>query len=84
MDGPGEWDEDTPQDIIVATYGSVVFSMGDHSWVVATDNEHVLVSGGGPDDGDQILKTSYRSKLGVMVSGLTLVCILAISGNIKV
>jgi hypothetical protein len=31
------------QDIIVATDGSVVFGVGYHSWVVATDNEKVLL-----------------------------------------
>jgi malic enzyme len=49
------------QDLIVATDGSVVFGVGYHSWVVATDNEKVLLKGGGPYDGDQLLMTSYRS-----------------------
>jgi hypothetical protein len=56
------------QDLIVATYGSVVFGVGYHSWVVATDNEKVLLKGGGPDDGDQLLMTSYRSELGGITS----------------
>jgi hypothetical protein len=34
-------------DIIVATYGSEVFGVGYHCWVVATDNEQVLLTGGG-------------------------------------
>jgi hypothetical protein len=46
------------QDLIVATDGSVVFGVGYHSWVVATDNEKVLVKGGGLDDGDKLLMTS--------------------------
>jgi hypothetical protein len=49
------------QDIIVATDGSVVFGVGYHSWVFATDNEKVILKGYGPDDGDQLLMTSYRS-----------------------
>jgi hypothetical protein len=31
------------QDMIVATDGSVVCGVGYHSWVVATDNEQVLL-----------------------------------------
>jgi hypothetical protein len=52
------------QDLIVANDGSVVFGVGYHSWVVATDNEKVLLKGDGPDDGDQLLMMSYRSELG--------------------
>jgi malic enzyme len=58
LNGSGENEE---QNLIVATDGSVVFGVGYHSWVVATDNEKVLLKGGGPGDGDQILMTSYRS-----------------------
>jgi hypothetical protein len=58
MDMLDEWDGETPQDITVATYSSVVFGVGYHSWVVANENEHRLVSGGGPDDGDQLIMTS--------------------------
>jgi malic enzyme len=49
------------QDLIVATDGLVVFGVGYHSWVVATDNEKVLLKGGVPDEGDKLLMTSYRS-----------------------
>jgi hypothetical protein len=35
------------QYIIVTTYESLVFGVGYHSWVVATDNEQVLLTGGG-------------------------------------
>jgi malic enzyme len=54
-------EETEEQDLIVATDGSVVFGFGYHSWVVSTDNEMVLLKGGGRDDGDQLLMTSYRS-----------------------
>jgi hypothetical protein len=84
MDVPGEWDDVTGQDIIVVTYGSVVFGAGYHSWVVETNNERVLVSGDGPDDGDQLLMTSYRSELGGIASGLAVIGTLARSGKIKV
>jgi hypothetical protein len=61
------------QDLIVATDGSVVFGVGYHSWVVATDNEKVLLKAGGPDDGDQLLMKSYRSELGGIASGLAVI-----------
>jgi hypothetical protein len=48
------------QDIIVTTDGSVVFGVGYHRWVVATENEQVLLMGGA-GNGDQLLMTSYRS-----------------------
>jgi calcineurin-like phosphoesterase len=57
-------EENGEQYLIVATDGSVVFGVGYHSWVVAMDNEKVLLKGGGPYDGDQLLMTSYRSELG--------------------
>jgi malic enzyme len=44
--------------LIVATDGSVVFGVGYHSWVIATDNEKVLLKGGCLDDGDQLLMKS--------------------------
>jgi hypothetical protein len=69
MDVPSVWDNYEEHDIIVATDGSVVFGVGYHSWTVATNNEHVLLSGGGPYDGDQILMMSYRSELGGIASG---------------
>jgi hypothetical protein len=59
---PSGLDEDE-EDIIVTTDVSVAFGVGYHSLVVATKNEHVLLSRGGPDDGDQLLMTSYRSAL---------------------
>jgi ribonuclease HI len=44
----------------------------------------VLVSGGRPDDGDQLLATSYRSELGGIVSGLAVIGTLERYGKIKV
>jgi hypothetical protein len=38
-------------DLIVATDGSVLFGVGYHSWLVSTKDEHILLHGGGPDDG---------------------------------
>jgi hypothetical protein len=72
------------QNLIVATDGSVVFGVGYHSWVVAMDIEKVLLKGGGPDDGYQLLMTSYRSDLGGIASGLSVIGTLVRSGKIKV
>jgi hypothetical protein len=44
----------------------------------------MMLSGGGLDDGEQLLMTSYRSELGDIASGLTVIGILARSGKIKV
>jgi ribonuclease HI len=77
-------EENEEQDLIVATEGSLVFRVGYHSWVVATDNGKVLLKGGGPDDGDQLLMTSYRSELGGISSGLAVIGMLVRSGKIKV
>jgi hypothetical protein len=38
--------------------------VGYHSWVVATEDEDILLQGGGPDDGDVFIMQSYRSELG--------------------
>jgi hypothetical protein len=77
-------EENEEQDLIVATDGSVVVGVGYHRWVVATDNDKVLLKGGGPDDGDQILMTSYRSELGGIASVLAVLDTLVRYGKIKV
>jgi hypothetical protein len=69
MDVPIIWDNYEEHDIIVAKDGSVVFWVCNHSWIFATKNEHVVLSDGGPDDGDQLLMTSYISQLGDIASG---------------
>jgi hypothetical protein len=65
LNGTEEMEE---QDLIVATDGSVVFGVGYHSWVVAKDNEKVLLKGGCPYDGDQLLMKSYRPEFGGIAS----------------
>jgi hypothetical protein len=70
-------EETEEQDLIVATDGSVVFGVGYHIWVFATDKEKVLLKGGGPDNGDQLLMTSYMSELGGIASRLALIGTLA-------
>jgi hypothetical protein len=81
---PNGMDVTNEQDIIVSTDGAVVFGVGYHSWVVATDKEQVLLTGGGPDDGDQLLMMSYRSELDGIVSGCDVIGALVRSGKIKV
>jgi hypothetical protein len=44
----------------------------------------MLVYGGGPDDGDHILTTSYHSELGSIAAGLAVIGALARSGKAKV
>jgi hypothetical protein len=61
---PTTWDATKPVDIIVATDGSVLFGGGYHSWILALDNEEIITSGGGTDDGSSAYMTSYRSELG--------------------
>jgi hypothetical protein len=58
------WDPTTPVNIIIATDGSVTLGVGYHSWVVVTEDEDILLQGGGPDDGDLFLMQLYRSELG--------------------
>jgi hypothetical protein len=84
MDVPNGMDVTEDQDIIVATDRAVVFGDGYHSWVVATDNEQVLLTDGGEDDEDQLFMTSYRYELGGIVSGLAVICTLVRSSKIKV
>jgi hypothetical protein len=52
-----------PTNLIVATDGSVLFRVGYHSWLVSTKYEHILLRGGGPDDGAQLYMPSCRSEL---------------------
>jgi hypothetical protein len=61
---PSGWDPTIPVNIIIATDGSVTLGVGYHSWIVATEEEDILLQGGGPDDGDLFLMRSYRSELG--------------------
>jgi hypothetical protein len=72
------------QDIIATTDISVVFGVRYHRWVVATDKEQVLLTGGDPDDRDQLLMTSYRSEFLGIASGIAVIGALVRSGKIKV
>jgi hypothetical protein len=61
---PMGWDTTEPKYLIVAMDGSVLFGVGYHSWVIATSYEDILLTGGGPDDSEPLLMTSYWSELG--------------------
>jgi hypothetical protein len=70
--------------IIIATDGSATLGVGYHSWVVATEDEDILLQGDGPDDGDLFLMQSYRSELGGVIAGLTVLVTLSRSGLINI
>jgi hypothetical protein len=62
----------------------VTLVVGYHSWIVATEDEDILLQGGGPDDGDLFIKKSYRSELGVVAAGLAFLGTLSRSGLINI
>jgi ribonuclease HI len=84
LDTPREWDITEPKDLIVETDGSVLFGVGYHSWVIATSEEDLLITGGGLDDGDPLLMTSSRSELGGLAAGLAVLGTLTRSGLINI
>jgi hypothetical protein len=65
-----QWDVNKEVDLIIATDGSVLFGVGYHSWILATESEDILLAEGAPDDGPGKYMTSYRSELGGIISGL--------------
>jgi hypothetical protein len=81
---PTGWDPTTPVNIIIAANGSVTLGVGYHSWIVTTEEEYILLQGGGPDDVNLFLMQSYRSELGGVAAGLTVLRILSRSGLIKI
>jgi hypothetical protein len=81
---PLHFDLDEPVDLLIATDGSVLFGVGYHGWVLTTKYETILLRGGGPDDGIQLLLTSYRSELGGLVAGLAVMGTLFCEGTINI
>jgi hypothetical protein len=77
---PNAWDATTPVGIIVATEGSMMLPVGYHSWTLALNNEEIITSGGGPDDGASAYMTSYRSELVGIIAGLAAIGMLHRSG----
>jgi hypothetical protein len=57
---PRQWDITTEVDLIIATDGSVLFGVGYHIWILATETEDILLAGGGPDGPGKYM-TSCRS-----------------------
>jgi hypothetical protein len=70
--------------IIIATDGSVTLGVGYHSWIVATEEEDILLQGGGSYDGDLFLMQSYRSELGGVAAGLAVLGTFSRSGLINI
>jgi hypothetical protein len=70
--------------IIIATDGSVTLGVGYHSWIVATEDEDIILQGGGPDDGDLFFMQPYRSELGGVAAGLAVLGTLSRSGLINI
>jgi hypothetical protein len=81
---PSGWDPIISVNIISATDRSVTFGVGYHSWIVATEDEDILLQGGGPDDGDLFLMQSYGSELGGLAAGLAVLGTLSRSGLINI
>jgi hypothetical protein len=81
---PADLDPTEPQDLIVATDGSVLFDVGYHSWVLSTKDEEIIISGGGPDDGAPNQMTSYRSELGRLCAVMAVIGTMARSGEINI
>jgi hypothetical protein len=83
LDLPADFDCTEPTDPIVATDISVLFGVGYHIWILAIKTEHVLLWGGGPDDGSPLYMTSYRSEIGGICVGLAEIGVLARSCKIN-
>jgi hypothetical protein len=81
---PSGWDPTIPVNIIIATDGSVTLGVRYHSCIVATEEEDILLQGGGPDDRDLFLMQSYRSELGGVVAGVAVLGTLSRSGLINI
>jgi hypothetical protein len=64
----------------VATDGSVLFGVAYHSWLVSTKDEHIVLHDGGTNDGAPLYMTSYRSELGGIFAGLTVIGVLVRPG----
>jgi hypothetical protein len=62
----------------------LVHGVGYHSWVITTTDEKVILSGGGPDDGEPLLMMSYRSELGGLASALAVLGMLERSGRFNI
>jgi hypothetical protein len=81
---PVGWYPTTPLNIIITTDRSVTIGVGYHSWVVATEDEDILLQCGGSYDGELFLMQSYRSELAGVDTGLAVLGTLSRSGLINI
>jgi hypothetical protein len=81
---PSGWEPTIPVNIIIATDGFVTLGVGYHNWIVATEDEDILLQGGGPDDGELFIMQSYQSELGGVAAGLAVLGTLSRSGLINI
>jgi hypothetical protein len=81
---PSGWDPTIPVNIIIATDGSMTLGVGYHIWIVAAEDEDILLQGGIPDDGNLFLMQSYRSELGGVAAGPAVLGTLSRSGLINI
>jgi hypothetical protein len=76
--------DDTKEvNFITATDGSILFGVGYQSWLMAMEDEDILLAGGGPDKGPGRYMTSYISELGGIIAGLAVLGTLLRSGRIN-
>jgi hypothetical protein len=81
---PPGWDTTELKEFIVTTDVSVLFGAGYRSWVIATADEEILLTGGRPDDGEPLIVTSYQSELGELAAALAVIGALARPGIINI
>jgi hypothetical protein len=80
---PRQWDVTKEVDLIIATDGSILFGVGYHNWILATETEDIPLAGGGLDNGPGKCMTSYRSELGGIIAGPAVIGTLLRSGLIN-
>jgi hypothetical protein len=80
---PRQWLITKEVDLIIVTDRSVLFGVGYHSWIIATELEDILLAGGGPDNGPGKYMTSYISELGGIIGGFAVLGTLVRSGLIN-
>jgi hypothetical protein len=78
------WDPTAPVNMIIATDGLVTFVVGYPIWVVATEDEDILLQGDTPDDGDLFILQWYMSDQGGVESGLAVLGTLSRSNLINI
>jgi predicted nucleotidyltransferase len=67
---PTCYPEDAPIDLIITTYGSVLFGVRRHGCIITMSNEQIMLRGGGTVGGPLGLMSSHRLALGGISAGL--------------